>query len=222
MGLIDAVSAYRINLDRRPDRLAHSLVNEAAQGFPPDFVERFKAHDQPEFGALGCAKSHAGALLGYLQTSDKPWCLVLEDDFDFLLDFAQVDALTSAITGCDAVDAVLFAAHSVITLPYPPPIPGVVRILEAYSTSGYLVRRRYVPALLANMVESLTMLAEYGGISERKHITSRFAIDVGWKRLQRRDGWFMSNPAVGHQRPDFSDIEGKPVDYSHASFYQKG
>lgn len=220
MGLLDAVSAYRINLDRRPDRLVQSRLNEEAQGFPPNFIERFKAHDQPEFGALGCAKSHAGALLGYLQASDKPWCLILEDDFDFIRTFEHVDLLTSAITRAENIDAVLFSGHCVEVLPDAPPIAGITPIMDAFSTSGYLVRRRYAPELLASFVESVVTLSDYAYINERQAITSRFAIDVVWKRLQRRDAWFISNPVVGHQRADFSDIEGAQVDYARFSFYK--
>jgi hypothetical protein len=49
-------------------------------------------------------------------------------------------------------------------------------------------------------------------------VTARFAIDQAWKALQRRDRWYIFSPAFGRQRPSFSDIEQRDVDYDAMTY----
>jgi hypothetical protein len=43
--------------------------------------------------------------------------------------------------------------------------------------------------------------------------SKEFSLDIYWKKLQQSDGWFMILPLTVCQYYDFSDIEGKVVDY---------
>jgi hypothetical protein len=42
-----------------------------------------------------------------------------------------------------------------------------------------------------------------------------FAIDVFWKVLQRSGNWYMIVPATVTQYTDYSDVEGRVVNYDH-------
>ena len=41
------------------------------------------------------------------------------------------------------------------------------------------------------------------------------AIDVYWMKLQESGNWFISYPRTVTQLPDYSDIEGREVNYNH-------
>jgi hypothetical protein len=43
-----------------------------------------------------------------------------------------------------------------------------------------------------------------------------YAIDIWWKQLQIRDRWFLlTPPSVSQWEGSWSDVEGRPVSYSH-------
>ena len=76
------------------------------------------------------------------------------------------------------------------------------------STSGYILRRRYLPTLLALWRETLAERRRQGGTRSVAN-----AIDVVWKTLQCRDRWFLSAPKLGFQRKSYSDLQFREVDY---------
>ena len=100
----------------------------------------------------------------------------------------------------------------------PPQAGGVARVLEAQSAAGYLLSRSYAARLLGCWAENLPLMEAYGAPSLRPFAVSRCTIDVAWKQLQRRDHWYIFTPAFGHQRPGFSDIEKKLVDYDGQTY----
>ena len=74
-----------------------------------------------------------------------------------------------------------------------------MRVANCQTTTAYLVRRPYFETLLANFKEGLGKLK---------------AIDQYWKLLQRTDRWYLVVPISVIQRPDYSDISNRCVDYS--------
>jgi hypothetical protein len=40
-----------------------------------------------------------------------------------------------------------------------------------------------------------------------------YALDMYWQRIQARDNWYLVAPSLVVQRPSYSDIEKKHVDY---------
>ncbi len=210
---MSTLATYCINLDKRPDRWQESLINYASVGLAAETVERWSACEDTEFGALGCAKSHMAVLAHFLTHRSEPYCLVMEDDFDFLYGW---DTFTKTFNRllADGLDWDALLLAGTCTIAYPEAPTGVARLLESQSASGYLLPRRYVPAVLHSFSQSVVMLERFRAYQPREHWTSRFAIDQAWKNLQRNDRWYICSPAAGHQRPSFSDIEQKQVDYS--------
>jgi len=210
---MSALAIYCINLDKRTDRWSECLQNYSAMGLPAELVQRWSACEDAEFGALGCAKSHLAALSDFLTRRSEPYCLVMEDDLDLLRpwnEFAnQFNALQA--NGFDW-DVLLLAGTC--TLAYPQAANGTARVLESQSASCYLMQRRYVPEIMHSFAYSVSKLEMFRHYTPRDQWTLRFAIDQAWKSLQRSDRWFMVAPTMGQQRPSYSDIEQKNVDYS--------
>lgn len=210
---MSTLATYCINLEKRQDRWQQCLANYALVGLQADDVQRWSACLDQDFGALGCAKSHMAVLAHFLAYRSEPYCLVLEDDFDFLCEWqAFVHRFNNLQNGGLDWDALLLAGTS--TVAYAEAPAGVARLVESQSASGYLLQRRYVPAVLHSFAQSVVMLEKFREYKPRENWTIRFAIDQAWKTLQRSDRWYICSPAIGHQRASFSDIEQKDVDYS--------
>jgi hypothetical protein len=214
--MLDSLVAYQINLASRSDRWTECLQNQAARGFDLDDIRRAEACLEGSFGALGCARSHVKWLTRYLTETTSPFCMILEDDFDFRISKAEfAQGLADVRDKVLGWDVLLLAGTVVVSTPTP--VPHLNRVFEAQSASGYIVRRAYVPTLLGCFLEAILGLERYRAFDPRRLILDRFSIDQAWKRLQRGDNWFIFTPGVGFQRPSFSDIEGKMVDYTRFS-----
>jgi glycosyl transferase, family 25 len=214
---MSALAAYCINLEKRQDRWQECLQNYAAQGLPASLVQRWSACEDASFGALGCAKSHVAVLSDYLTRRSEPYCLVLEDDFDLLQTWPQfVDKFNQLQAVTLDWDALLLAGTLTVAFAESP--AGVARVVDSQTTSGYLLKRAYVPQVLQSFAHSVVMLEKFKDQEPRVQWTMRFAIDQAWKSLQRTDRWFIFTPAMGHQRQSFSDIEQATVDYTHLSW----
>lgn len=214
------VAGYRVNLDKRADRLAECQKNLAETGYPEDFITRLAAVEDQDFGAIGCGKSHIKALVEFFIHSKSSYCMILEDDFDFLRPAADlVDCLNRMQEADLEWDVLMLTGNDVILREAPKNLPFLLRIFEAQSAAGYIVNRSYIPTLLDCFIDTIHLLEGLRRSDERKLVTSRLAIDMAWKRLQRQDRWYIFNPTIGHQRPGFSDIEGMDKDYRGGTFY---
>jgi glycosyl transferase family 25 len=208
---------YCINLDRRADRWEQGQANFKAMGLDPVAVERLAAVEDAEFGALGCAKSHVMALARFLTRDSAPYGLFLEDDFEFQRPFGDlVDTFTQLTAQRLDWDALLLMGTSVVA--HGVQAPGLARVQEAQSAAAYLVSRRYAATLLGCFADSVAQMEALRSPGLRAYTTSRLAIDQVWKPLQRRDRWYIFSPAFGHQRPSFSDIEQREVNYDATTY----
>jgi len=215
------IAAYRINLDKRNDRLAQSIANEAACGFPEGFIQRVSAVEDRDYGTVGCEKSHIVALTDAFINRDSPYCMVLEDDFEFL---EPAHVLTERLAEIKASgvrwDVLLLGAINVIPYQQPEAPDSLLRVFEAGSAAGYIVNRPYLPKLLNCFVEGVSQLERYRNFQPREAVGGHFSTDVVWWALQRRDHWYIANPAFGHQRPGSTDIAGRLVDFGPRTFYR--
>lgn len=211
--MLDQISIYQINLDHRADRWSECQENHQRAGFLPGRVHRISACAVPEFGNLGCARSHIKALTSFFVDDSQDICMILEDDFDFVISAADLEARLKFVSDANIVwNAILLSSTGGNI--FPTAVPGLSRVFESLSASGYIVRRSYLPKLLHCFIDAAANLHRFGGFSPRATYVSRFAIDVAWQALQRLDDWYILSPVVGHQRPSYSDIEGVHVDYS--------
>ena len=199
---------YYINMDSRPDRREH-IEGELKKLAIPDLrVTRIAAVAKPGHGALGCGLSHVKALETFMESGEAE-CIILEDDFTFRdehVNFCK-QAISTIVKAGDKAkyDVVMLAANtrseSACKVPY------LTRIHFAFTTSGYLVTRKFAPILLANFKEASLLHAAAG-----TH-TPAYCIDVYWRKLQETCIFYCLKPIVGYQYGNYSDIEQMHVDY---------
>ena len=211
------LKTYCINLDHRTDRWEEATANYEAMGVPPGTVTRWSAVTEPNFGALGCAKSHVAALAHFLTQENTQCCMILEDDFDFVRPWGEfVESFNRMVAERIEWDALLLMGTG--TIAHEPLATGFARIFEARSTAGYIVTRKYAAALLACFAETIPYMEQLRHFENRDFVGVRFAIDMAWQRLQRRDRWYIGAPSFGHQRPSFSDVEQRHVNYDALTY----
>jgi glycosyl transferase, family 25 len=210
-------SCYLISLEHREDRRIKFVENTNQQGFELDTFEWINAILDPDFGALGCAKSHLLALAKFLTSTENEYCCIFEDDFNFResKDFSE-QLINRALADFHGCNVFLMGGTFVSPIPTNSEIENhkINKIFEANSASGYLIKRKYIPRIMTVFMESIIGMEEFRSASPRNLISDRFAIDQTWKRLQRTDDWYCSSPMLGSQIASYSDIEKKDVDYS--------
>lgn len=191
-----------INLDKRPDRRAeieHELSRMGLSG------ERIAGVDTAPHGYIGCATSHINALK---TAREKGWenVLIVEDDFQFIVDRDTLDRVFRAFQTHGFTYDVLFLAYNLM---------GQHMLLDhirgratcVQTASGYIVHRRYYDTLIHHLEEGLEKLIE-------THDPTRYTNDQYWKSLQPIHEWYFMRPRIGIQRPSYSDIECRHVQYN--------
>ena len=83
----------------------------------------------------------------------------------------------------------------------------LTKIIDAQTTSGYSVSKKFAPMLLKNYKEGVIMLENAG----RK--IPELCIDMYMKKLQPSNNWFCLNPIIGKQVASYSDVAKSVVDY---------
>lgn len=191
-----------INLEHRTDRRKH--VEEQLAMFPFLKVERFNAVKLPN-GALGCSISHLKCLE---LAKERGWTqvLIVEDDIQFLNPDLFLTQLNKFTKRHKYFDVLLIAGNNMP--PYIRIDDCCIKIANCQTTTGYIVNQKYYDKLIANYKQGIL------GLMREPHNKARYAIDVYWKTLQMEDMWFLITPPTVIQREDYSDIEGKFMDYS--------
>ena len=181
-----------INLDNRTDRREEIESELDEKGLD---YERFSAI-KDDRGAIGCCKSHL-AVLKKARDHGYQNILVLEDDFQFLVDKPEFEKQLK----------MLFDVHfDVCLLSYntnylqDSPYPFLCKITDAQTTSGYLVQSHYYDTLISQWEHGLKMFQETGN-------EQLYTCDQSWKTLQERDIWYCFKERIGIQRDSYSDIQ---------------
>jgi hypothetical protein len=205
---------YYINLDERTDRNAEFLLEmeilkeQAGEGMPE--LERIPAirHD---VGAIGCGQSHCVALQKFLD-SGEPTAIVMEDDFTFSPRMvAMLAEYLRAGKPPGGADVFLLAANLRDSVPLN---REFIRVHRSFTTSGYWLTRQAAEALLHTW-ECATTLHAMSLIQP----DPKYCIDVAWWTLMHPDSPFRFlalTPLIGqigYQRPGYSDIERRHVQY---------
>lgn len=208
MNYIDKV--YYINLDHRTDRLLEIEKVLDDLECPSEKRERIIAFTHPQFGTLGCTKSHMHALEKFIESGLES-CLILEDDFIYesverfnesinyifknKIDFDLIQ-LSYNHNGLQSTET----SHKILR-----------KVLKSGTISGILVHKSFAPKLLANYKEGHQLLLDY--VQKYGCLIHDLIIDVYWQRLQPQSKWYCFSPRLGYQRESYSDIENKVVNY---------
>ena len=184
-----------INLAESTERKKN--IEEMLSGCPKEKIIRFNAI-KDEKGYIGCSKSHIACIKFAIKYNWKN-VLILEDDVmwnNYEDSLTKLNELTKntydviLLGGCSAK----FDSHT-------------FKLFEAQTAASYLVSNHYYRKLLNNFMVGCFNLY-------KTNICSSYALDQYWKNLQRIDNWYIVNPALVIQKPFYSYIEKKDVDYT--------
>ena len=202
---------YYINLEHRKDRLEHISNQLAMTNIDADKIVRIDAVYIPYLGALGCSKSHVKAMEAFLQTPDTVQnCIIFEDDFKFNIPMDEVNALVDRFFNeVKEYDVVMLAYN--LNESRPLEHDFLIKIDNAYSTSGYCVNKKFAKTLLDNYREGVQKMEEH--VIRTHQSNCAFLIDVYFEKLVRTSKWYGFTPKIGLQVASYSDIEKRHVDY---------
>ena len=198
----DIKNVLYINLEARTDRkeqVEQQLNTIGLKG------ERFNAIRLTN-GAIGCSMSHLKCLE---IAKERGWdhVLIVEDDIQFLDPSLFVKQFNSFLNNAREYDVVLLAGNNVP--PYQTIDDTCVKVSSCQTTTGYMVQRHYFDTLINNIKTGINMLMRN---PERPNL---YAIDQYWFELQRKHNWFLIIPLTVTQRPGYSDIEKRQINYNH-------
>ena len=191
MELIEKV--VYINLEKRTDRLEQ--IQKELSIFPPEKVQRFNAISH-EKGAIGCFMSHIAVLEVAISQNWKN-VLIVEDDMQWS-NFSEV------------------ILRSLLSQPYD--VIGLGGTFVKYNkdtykasffstATAYVISNHYYSVLLENFKQGCQKLIQ-------SYEPPKYALDRYWQQIQARDNWYIIMPPICIQRPSYSDIEKKDVDYT--------
>jgi len=185
-----------INLEERPDRRAD--VEKELSVFPSEKIMRFPAIKHRN-GAIGCSMSHIAVVELAIQNNWKN-VLIVEDDMiwnKFDVGYPIYQQLVSKPFD------VLCLGGACIQYD-----PTTYRAKFVSTATAYLVNNHYYQTLLETFKDGLEKLIN----NEDKY--SLYALDRIWMHLIERDNWYIIQPSLCVQKPGFSNIENKFVNYN--------
>ena len=201
----DIDHVYYINLDSRPDRKTH--VESQLDSIGIKQCTRFSACMMVN-GAIGCSTSHL-KILEMAREQNLPHIMIVEDDIEFTKPDLFVKQMNNFLGHNDPTtyDVVLLAGNNIP--PYRVHDESSVQVSHCQCALGYFVQSHYYDTLIKNFSQSLEKLIQFPD----HHI--EYAVDKYWLHLQKRDRWYLIVPLTIIQKPDYSNIEKKNVNYNH-------
>ena len=159
-----------------------------------------------ENGALGCLLSHL-AVLDHAQHKGGKYILVLEDDFKFNVNRFMLDyhlQHVNDVYGPD-FDVIQFGQYCYKWQKFKES-DILMRLNQASSTSGYLIRREFIPILKKCWMDHLHEL------QGRSFHPEKDPLDKIQYRTQKDYVWLGFREPLGQQRKVFSTIENRMIE----------
>ena len=188
---------FVINLQHRKDRWEHILLEFEKINLTPNRFDAIKNED----GRIGCAMSHIKCL-EYSIENNLDSILICEDDITFLNSVSLKSSLKNFLEDVNDWDVLLLGAN---VNNIEKKSDYYLKIKDAQTTTGYIVKNHYFNTLLDNFKEGLQLLEK-----EKK---SDYCVDIHWKKLQSKDKWYILYPFTVIQYENYSDIEKRIIDY---------
>ena len=157
-------------------------------------------------GAIGCSLSHL-SLLQYAKKNNLDHILIMEDDIMFLNPQIFIQNLNNFLSKHDKFDVLLIAGNNMGE--YVRIDDNCVKISHCQTTTGYLVKNHYYDKLIDNFKTGIQYFIK------NVNLKLQYAIDQYWSNLQCVDNWYLLTPLTVSQKPDYSDIEKKQINYNY-------
>ena len=130
----------------------------------------------------------------------------MEDDITFLNPLIFIQNLNNFLASKIDFDVLLIAGNNmgvfnVIN-------ENCVQVTHCQTTTGYLVKNSYFDILIDNFKRGIQLLCQ------NINLRDMYAIDQYWSKLQQRDKWLLLTPLTVTQKPDYSDIEKRVINYN--------
>lgn len=204
-----------INLDDNTERLKSFNTTKDKYALFKN-VERFSAI-RHEVGAIGCTQSHLACfkqLYADASIGDDDPCIIAEDDF-YIFDetvYKNFEQSLKAVVETKQWDVITMTPVVNFLVNINRPFPelasnGFVRVGDAQTMSGYIVRKRFLPKLIELFETYLPVFIETRDVE-------KYSCDQIWKKLQRDNLFICYNRAFAGQIPCYSNLIGKFVDYT--------
>lgn len=194
---------YYINLKHRKDRKEETEKQLKSFGITkPNRFEAVKCH----IGAIGCSTSHLKVLKS-AKKNNFPCVFIFEDDVEFINPKETYNKLEKILNSNLSWDVIFLGGNNAI--PYTKISNDLIKVTNCQTRTAYLVNSSYYDKLIKNFEESLKNLKKPLGFKRENRG------DIHWKKLQRIDKWYIITPLQVFQKPSFSDIERRNVDYRY-------
>ena len=199
---------YYINLSHREDRKNQFLDNFNSAN--ENKIHRVDAHYYKNNGAVGCLMSHITALnLALNNESSGENILICEDDLEIKdMDYCN-KMLKLLFENIKDWDVIMLGHNTSDSRDMDIKTDSgekIIKILDSQTTSGYLIKKSYIPKLLEIYENDMNSYL-------KTNIWAGYYTDQSWKQLQKPDNWYTFVPPVAVQRPSYSDIVKQDVDY---------
>jgi glycosyl transferase family 25 len=199
---------FYINLDKREDR-RKEIEDELLNLELFDKSERFSAIYNTN-GGIGCSLSHLEILKMAKERKYKN-CLILEDDFEFLIYREDLDSLLNIFfSQINSYDVLMLG----VNLPQTEKVNEnenenkfILKLNSGQTTSAYIIHEKYYDLQIHLLENSIKML-------EKTNLGIVYATDQIWKIFMPIREFYTFSVRVGKQRPSFSDICNEFVDYN--------
>ena len=195
---MDIKNVYYINLESRIDRREHVEKELNKLGWE---YKRFNAVKH-EYGQIGCTMSHL-QILKDAQLNNLDYVVIVEDDITFTNHNLANEKIIKLM---DFNFDVLFISGNIQRTNYKI-TEDIIKVTYCTTTCGYIVKKHYYQTLIDNIEEGLDFLKN--NPTNKK----RYAIDIYWLNLQRKDNWYHIYPIISYQYDNYSDIEKRHTNY---------
>jgi GR25 family glycosyltransferase involved in LPS biosynthesis len=188
-----------INLDERNDRMISCEKELKKIGL--DRPHRFSAI-KTRHGIVGCGISH----LRCIENAKKeglPYITIFEDDVIIpkpKLIRNQVDRILDS-----GVEWDVLSLSGNAFKPHKEQHDDYVVVNRMYCGTAYIVKAHFYDTMIENIRDGLSRILETGNRD--------YSWDAYWTILQPKHRFLLVNPLTIYQRPDYSDIEKKNVNY---------
>lgn len=187
-----------INLENRTDRKKEILRQFQQLGIPTQKVVRIIASLS---GFTGCTRSHINAL-SFAMIQGCKRTMICEDDFEVTNLENFHEQMNDAINN-NFVQNVLMISMSPIRISpvsHTSEKTQLVQVQQALAMGAYIVKEGYFEKLIQIFQDALKL--------QKPH-------DLVTQLHQKNDKWYGFYPPIAHQRPGYSDIEKKDVNYAY-------
>ena len=200
------LKGFYINLDERVDRMQHFENMKLRYDFFKN-IERMSAIKNNN-GAIGCGISHVNALTKLLEyDGNDNYFMICEDDL-FILNRNNYDNFVKDFENMKDKnwDIIVITPHG-DKMQSVTPHHNFYRIHNNQTTTGYIIKKTFIPILITNFKQSIIGLLKGGN-------PNTYEIDQWWKQLQDKYTFYYYKDIYAGQLAGYSNIEHKYVNYN--------